>query len=588
MDDKERLPPNWSSRLDERYNRRYYYNKVTKESTWIRPTAGPTTAREQRSSNARSSSSNTEHVDEEGHHWQRVYSKTYDRFYYYNKQTRETSWVHPSKTRQTQIDSHKNSSRSTTQSIAKSANTDDVDSSDDDDVDRRSRQKLASLGEDNDPDVFQKKVMDQFPALKKAFQELEEGQRKLQQEKAEHEARMRRELEALNAKLDELRMANGAAPRQPSEQPAPENPAIGSTPNGIARQSVGAYRPRKLTLEQDLKRFSLDLERRSISVVEKRKSVQGGNGIRPDDLKRVVEEANRLAAERGDQPATEETAAKQVQRISMRFRESKASSDEGDIIEDIKYEMDEVAHGIEYAVKEAAAQNQAAQEVKEAGVNSEYYELLGVNPESTEPELKKAYRRKLIEWHPDKVRSDKRDQAVKMTDLIQSAFKVLNDPWEREIYDWFGFEQYLLHVKVIACFKNYLVAGIELIKHPRKGRPRKRVVWLDREFTEILTYRKRIMEDQRTGKEKIKGIPIQTISDVTTGLSTEVLRRTGKSNRAGRYFSIVCKDRTMDFECPTEETCMFIATRMKLLIIDLKRDREWMHRHYDEMEQAEE
>jgi hypothetical protein len=94
------------------------------------------------------------------------------------------------------------------------------------------------------------------------------------------------------------------------------------------------------------------------------------------------------------------------------------------------------------------------------------------------------------------------------------------------------------------------------------------------------------MDDLKSGKEKTKGVPIQSITDITTGRATEVLKRTGKVSHSERYFSIICADRTLDFECPSEESCTFIATRMKLLIIDLKRDREWMHRHYDALDEA--
>jgi curved DNA-binding protein CbpA len=609
---QERLPPNWSSRIDPKYNRRYYYNKITKQSSWIKPQLENQSAKQSSTDIAKPESTTTQVVLEgnEGV-WSKVFSKTYDRFYYYNKVTGETTWVHPTKRKESKDDKEgyvhgiKNESRRRdskhveSRPIKESGNQrfserkmEDYDSSGEDEVSDKSKVQNTSFQQtfDDDPEVFQKKMMDQFPALKKAFQELEEGHRKLQRERAEHEARVKRELELVNAKLEELRRATETHTQV--ARPAIAQTVHNEDPLVSNRQSITG-RPRKFTLDQDLRRYSMDLERRSISVVEKRKSMHTASGVRPDDIKRVTEEANRLAAERGNAPATAETAASQRGRISAEFRnaENELSDDvvDGKVeeLDDIVSEMNGVAKGLEYAMKEAAAQSAAADELQAAGDQNDYYSLLQVSQNATEAELKKAYRRKLIEWHPDKVKPEKREDAVRMTDLIQSAFRVLSDPWERDIYDWFGFEQYLIHVKVIACYKNYLVAGIELIKHPRKGRPRKRMVWLDKDFTEILTFRKRVMEDQRNGKEKIKGVAISSITEVTTGRTTEVLKRTGRASHNNRYFSLVCADRTLDFECPSEESCKFIATRIKLLIIDIKRDKEWMHRHYDELEQAE-
>ena len=520
--------------------------------------------------------------------WVAVYSKTYQRHYYHNKKTGETTWAKPghrtSKTRRPSGKQKRTDSERSTGSA--NVTTEGGDSSDEGDATTNTRQ-LGTGGDDYDPELFQKKMMEQFPALKKAFTELDEGRRRLQKEREEHEARVRRELDIVNSKLEELRKLTDSLnlKEKPDQESASSHGPVGR------RDSVTSSRPRKMTLEQDLRRYSMDLERRSISVVEKRRSMRTASGVRPDDLRSVVEEANRLAAERGNAPATAESAALQMGRISSQFSgtltvDSDEIGNDQEQMQEIASEMEGVQRGLEYAMKEAEAQNEAAEEAQAVGDENDYYTLLGVPAEAGDAELKKAYRRKLIEWHPDKVKAEKREQAVKMTDVIQNAYRVLSDPWEREIYDWFGFQQYLLHVKVLECFKNYLVAGIELVKHPRKGRPRKRVVWLDKDLGEILTFKRRVMEDQRNGKEKIKGVAISTITNVTTGRATDVLKRTGRASHNERYFSLVCADRTLDFECPSEESCSFIATRMKLLIIDLKRDREWMHRHYDELEQS--
>ncbi|KAK9717932.1 hypothetical protein K7432_005877 [Basidiobolus ranarum] len=63
-----------------------------------------------------------------------------------------------------------------------------------------------------------------------------------------------------------------------------------------------------------------------------------------------------------------------------------------------------------------------------------YYELLGVEKTADDSELKKAYRRKALEWHPDKNRY-RVEEATKVFAEIQSAYEVLSDPQERAWYD---------------------------------------------------------------------------------------------------------------------------------------------------------
>jgi DnaJ family protein A protein 5 len=63
-----------------------------------------------------------------------------------------------------------------------------------------------------------------------------------------------------------------------------------------------------------------------------------------------------------------------------------------------------------------------------------YYELLEIDRTVSEEEIKKAYRRKALEWHPDK-NHHRVDEATEKFALIQEAYEVLSDPHEREWYD---------------------------------------------------------------------------------------------------------------------------------------------------------
>ena len=72
-----------------------------------------------------------------------------------------------------------------------------------------------------------------------------------------------------------------------------------------------------------------------------------------------------------------------------------------------------------------------------APAEADYYKTLGVSKGATAPQLKKAYRRQALKWHPDKNRDDQEAAQDKFLQL-QDAYKVLEDPEKRKLYDQCG------------------------------------------------------------------------------------------------------------------------------------------------------
>ncbi len=66
----------------------------------------------------------------------------------------------------------------------------------------------------------------------------------------------------------------------------------------------------------------------------------------------------------------------------------------------------------------------------------DYYEVLGVNQNASEAEIKKAYRKLALKHHPD-VSSDKAEAEEKFKEITE-AYEVLSNPSKRATYDRFG------------------------------------------------------------------------------------------------------------------------------------------------------
>lgn len=70
----------------------------------------------------------------------------------------------------------------------------------------------------------------------------------------------------------------------------------------------------------------------------------------------------------------------------------------------------------------------------------DYYNILKVNRNASEEDLRKAYRRLAMIWHPDKNLGTNKYEAEAKFKQISEAYDVLSDPQKRQIYDLYGEE----------------------------------------------------------------------------------------------------------------------------------------------------
>jgi molecular chaperone DnaJ len=69
-------------------------------------------------------------------------------------------------------------------------------------------------------------------------------------------------------------------------------------------------------------------------------------------------------------------------------------------------------------------------------MKEDYYDILGINKNATAADIKKAYRKKALEYHPDKNQGDAKAEA--MFKKAAEAYEVLGDPNKKSRYDQFG------------------------------------------------------------------------------------------------------------------------------------------------------
>lgn len=69
-------------------------------------------------------------------------------------------------------------------------------------------------------------------------------------------------------------------------------------------------------------------------------------------------------------------------------------------------------------------------------MSKNYYDILGINKTASETEIKKAYKKKALEYHPDRNQWDK--SAEMKFKEVNEAYQILSDKTKKQNYDQFG------------------------------------------------------------------------------------------------------------------------------------------------------
>lgn len=518
------------------------------------------------------------HIDGVPTDWVEGIDPKYNRKYYYNRRTRKSTWTVPNFQGQGSLPSEKSGIGYYKRAEKSSLNSPTNESPRK--IPSNGQQGRSSANIPNHPRKSSVSKMREIPALQNAWADIEKARVELQREREELSSRMRTEWKLLEAQLEELKALKEAGSFTPKNRPHddPRNRKHEHEDDSNDDMSVESDEDESDSVGMDdLDKYAEELERRTSEIYKQKDFLwsmeeSDEEDISDDDTKNQVEQMKR--------------------KHKRRLRRKKNARPDSNTLAMFMDDVEEIKAGMKYVKDENKAKQEAAEQA--AGIEEgDFYKIMGVEKNATNSQLRKAYHKLMIFWHPDKNR-DNVEEANRKANLVKDAYDCLSNKWERHVYDKIGLEGYLFHVKIIQTFKNYLRSGVKIKKHGRNGKrygiealgltyysPKRRVLWLDHQGTHICTGPVRILEAV-TEKEKssIKKVKIENITEIKKGISTEVFDRTGIESKAKRYFSLVTPERSLDIEVAARETREFLSTRLSLLVADIQRNEDWLDRHY--------
>ena len=163
------------------------------------------------------------------------------------------------------------------------------------------------------------------------------------------------------------------------------------------------------------------------------------------------------------------------------------------------------------------------------------------------------YRLRGAFWWKEAILPDYASHAIRLEER-DPADKVLCSP--NTIYTAMAATMYTIRSTLAEAeydlFEKLTTSGVTVLKHPfRSGRPTKKRFQLSLVQGDMYLFMYLTWKGKRAS---IQGIELASVAQVAHGMETEVLRRTGKADKADCYLSLVTSDRSLDlcFETPVD------------------------------------